>query len=171
MSYIEGNQADSAADSADDAVAQAVCIFCGALEENDGPGNLIVHRDERSFVILNLYPYTSGHLMIVPFVHVPSLEYLDADTQAELIHTVSKAIQILRHSYKAESFNVGINIGEPAGAGVADHVHIHVVPRWPGDTSFISTTGNTRVIPEALEATYQRIRLGWDTDDVNQPMD
>jgi ATP adenylyltransferase len=150
MSFIEDNQAVEG------------CIFCDALQANDDAGNLIVTRGPRTFVILNLYPYTSGHLMVVPYDHVSSLEQLDANTQAELIHGVSHAVEVLRGTYKAESFNVGINIGEPAGAGVADHIHIHVVPRWPGDTSFMTTTGQARVIPEALEATYKRIRSGWE---------
>lgn len=149
MSYIEEN------------LAETGCIFCDSLQADDDLAKLIVTREPHSFVILNLYPYTSGHLMVVPYDHVSSLEMLDPETQAELMHVVSHSIEVLRHVYKAESFNVGINIGEPAGAGVADHIHIHVVPRWPGDTSFMTSTGHARVIPEAVEATYERIRSGW----------
>jgi ATP adenylyltransferase len=149
MAYIE------------ESFAEAGCIFCDSLQANDDAAMLIVTREQHSFVILNLYPYTSGHLMVVPYAHVSTLEMLEPETQAELMHVVSHAVEVLRQTYKAESFNIGINIGEPAGAGVADHIHIHVVPRWPGDTSFMTTTGLARVIPEAIEETYKRIRSGW----------
>jgi ATP adenylyltransferase len=150
MDYIESPQEDSG------------CIFCDRIKDEDGPENLILHRGEQSFVILNRYPYTNGHMMVVPYVHVPSLETLDENTLIELMHLTNKAIRTLRHVYSAESFNIGINIGASAGAGVADHVHIHVVPRWSGDTNFMSTTAETRVLPEALEQTYMRIKAGWE---------
>jgi ATP adenylyltransferase len=111
--------------------------------------------------MLNLYPYSNGHMMVVPFAHQPSLDDLDDATQAELIKLTSRSISMLRQAYGAEAFNVGINIGEPAGAGVPDHVHVHVVPRWSGDTNFMATTAETRVIPEALERTYERLRAAW----------
>jgi ATP adenylyltransferase len=149
MTYIESTPADSG------------CIFCDRLEEENGPENLILYRGQQSYVILNRYPYTNGHMMVVPFQHVESLEALDECTLTELMKLTTQGIRVLRHVYGAESFNVGINIGEAAGAGVADHVHIHIVPRWSGDTNFMSTTAGIRVHPEALEKTYTRIKLGW----------
>ena len=136
MTYIEGSHHETG------------CIFCDRLEEDDGPENLILFRGENAFLILNRYPYTNGHLMIVPYQHQKSLESL-----------TTLGLGALRQEYGAQNFNVGINIGEAAGAGVADHVHIHVVPRWPGDTNFMSTTAQTRVMPEDLEQTYSRIKL------------
>jgi ATP adenylyltransferase len=151
MEYIENPQ------KAED------CIFCNRHDEVDGPENLILFRRSKAFVILNRYPYTNGHMMIVPTKHVPSLIDLKEETLAELIVLTKDALRALREVYGAESFNIGVNIGEAAGAGVSEHVHIHVVPRWVGDTSFMSTTANTRVIPEALEDTYNRLKAAWQT--------
>lgn len=137
---------------------QAGCIFCNALARTDNEENLIIKRGEKAFVILNLYPYTSGHIMVAPMAHQPSLEYLDPDTRAEMMELVSQAIVVLKQTYKPQAFNVGANIGEAAGAGEPGHVHLHIVPRWAGDTNFMSTLGETRVLPEALEETYKRIR-------------
>jgi ATP adenylyltransferase len=137
------------------------CIFCQLLSQEDGPGNLILHRGEHSFVILNRYPYTNGHLMVVPFAHQDTIEVLPADTLTELMQLSSRAIATLRQVYQPDAFNLGINIGTPAGAGIEDHVHIHVVPRWQGDTNFMATTAKTRVLPEALEVTYRRLKDEW----------
>jgi len=137
------------------------CLFCDRLAQPDGPGNLILHRGDQAFVILNRYPYTSGHMMVVPFTHRPSIEDLGPDSMRELMQLSATAVSILRKAYSAQAFNLGINIGEPAGAGVVDHVHLHVVPRWSGDTNFMVTTAETRVIPEALDDTYQRLRALW----------
>ena len=150
MAYIEG-----ASDSSE-------CLFCTMLAEEDGPDNLILHRAEHAFVILNRYPYNNGHMMAVPNAHRSSLDELDSETLSELMQLSSRALRVLRKVYQAESFNLGVNIGQAAGAGVADHVHIHVLPRWPGDTSFMATTAKTRVIPESLEETYARLRPIWD---------
>lgn len=139
----------------------AECIFCAALAQPDNEANLIVTRGERVFVMMNRYPYTSGHIMVVPNDHQPSLEMLDRETRVELVEVVSRGIEVLRTIYKPEGFNVGINIGAAAGAGVADHVHVHIVPRWAGDTNFMSALAGTRVLPEALEDTYRRLREGW----------
>jgi len=137
------------------------CIFCKRLSMPDGIESLILHRGESAFVILNRYPYTNGHMMVVPFEHTASIEALDSDTQLELMQLTAKAVSVLRAVYAAEAFNVGMNIGEAAGAGVADHVHIHIVPRWGGDTNFMATTANTRVLPESLHATYEKLRDAW----------
>lgn len=137
------------------------CVFCNVQAQADSPENLIVFRGRRAFVILNRYPYTSGHLMVVPTDHQPSFEDLDAETRAEVMELTTRCIRVLRKVYQPEAFNVGANIGALAGAGVAEHVHMHIVPRWGGDTNFMSTLGQTRVLPEELEETYRRVREGW----------
>jgi ATP adenylyltransferase len=137
------------------------CVFCFELTLPDGIENLIVLRSQKAFVILNRYPYTTGHLMIVPYLHVATLEELDASTRAELIELSSIATQVLAAVYHPQGFNLGMNIGEAAGAGIAEHVHLHVVPRWCGDTNFMSSLGQTRVIPESLEETYRKVCEAW----------
>jgi ATP adenylyltransferase len=132
------------------------------MERSDGPENLIVHRGKYNFVILNRFPYNSGHLMIVPFEHCADLEALNAEARAEMMELAAQAVRVLQSVYRPHGFNLGINIGESAGAGIVDHVHMHVLPRWSGDTNFMSTLGNTRVLPEALEVTYRRIKEGWE---------
>lgn len=139
------------------AAKETGCIFCNALAKTDSLENLIVMRAERAFVILNKYPYTSGHVMIVPHAHQASLELLDPPTRAEMMELVSHSLVALRKIYQPQGFNVGINIGEAAGAGVPGHVHIHIVPRWAGDTNFMTAIGEVRVLPESLEETYPRI--------------
>ena len=134
------------------------CIFCMAQEVQDGVENLVAYRSEHSFVILNRYPYTSGHLMVVPYLHKPNLEELDATTRGEMMELATRCMTILRGLYNPPAFNLGANIGEAAGAGVKAHVHLHVVPRWAGDTNFMSTVGDVRVLPELLEDTYERVR-------------
>jgi len=141
------------------------CVFCNVQAQPDSPENLIVFRGRRAFVILNRYPYTSGHLMVVPTDHQPSFEDLSAKTRAEVMELITACIQVLRMVYKPEAFNVGANIGSVAGAGIVGHVHMHVVPRWGGDTSFMSSIGETRVLPESLEETWRRVREGWKSDE------
>ncbi len=138
------------------------CIFCNALKQPDGPENLIVHRGPKAFVMLNRFPYTSGHLMIVPYEHQPSLEFLEADSRADIMDLASRAIQVLQLIYTPQGFNLGMNIGSAAGAGVLEHVHLHVVPRWVGDTNFMSSVSQTRVLPELLAETYRRVREAWE---------
>jgi ATP adenylyltransferase len=137
------------------------CVFCTVLSEQNDAVNLIVFRGHHSFVILNRYPYTSGHLMVVANDHKASLELLDALARAEMMELTSKAIQVLRQAYRPEAFNLGANIGAAAGAAIAEHVHLHVVPRWTGDTNFMSSTAETRVLPEELNETYLRIHSAW----------
>ncbi len=149
MTYIEGPKSETD------------CVFCGALESPDGVENLIVHRGRKSYVILNRFPYTSGHLMVVPYDHVPSLEGLEPETRAEMIELTAASIRVLGRVYQPEGYNIGANIGEPAGAGIVEHIHFHVVPRWTGDTSFMSALAETRVLPEALTDTYRRVREEW----------
>jgi ATP adenylyltransferase len=149
MEYIENNTKEEG------------CIFCIAQAKEDSAENLIAQRSERAFVILNRYPYTSGHLMVVPFEHKATLEELDPQTRAEMMELTALCMTILRKVYNPQAFNMGANIGEAAGAGVKEHVHIHIVPRWQGDTNFISTIGETRVLPELLEDTYERVKKGF----------
>lgn len=138
------------------------CIFCRAWAESDDLANLVVTRGERVFVILNRYPYTSGHVMVVPVDHCSSLEMLNPAVRAEMMELVACFVQVIGAVYHPQGFNIGINIGEAAGAGITDHVHMHIVPRWLGDTNFMSTLGNTRVLPESLEDTYQRLKNAWE---------
>jgi ATP adenylyltransferase len=138
------------------------CIFCRALEQEDGPNNLVVHRGSLAFVILNLYPYTGGHIMVVPKAHQPSIVDLDDETMHEIVGLISHSMQVINQVYHPEGYNIGVNIGAAAGAGVVEHVHVHIVPRWLGDTNFMSTVGNSRVLPEELEETYARLKGAWD---------
>ena len=137
------------------------CVFCNAQAKADSAENLIALRGKLAYVILNRYPYASGHLMVIPFEHVSNLEELNAKTRAEMMELTSQCMSVLRKVYKPQGFNMGANIGEAAGAGMPGHVHIHIVPRWAGDTNFMSTLGETRVLPESLEVTYQRVREGF----------
>jgi ATP adenylyltransferase len=137
------------------------CVFCTALSQEDGVENLVLSRSDHAFVILNRYPYTSGHIMIVPYAHQPSLENLDPATRTEMMELIPRALVVIQRVYKAQGFNIGVNIGEAAGAGIVDHVHLHVVPRWLGDTNFMSTLSGTRVLPETLEDTYRRLKEDW----------
>ena len=140
---------------------QTGCVFCKALAEADGPKNLIVTRGENAFVILNRYPYTSGHLMVLPYKHVQRLPELDDATRAEMMEMASHATKVLQKVYQAEGFNLGANIGAAAGAGIEEHIHLHIVPRWNGDTNFMSSVGETRVLPEALEESCRKIKSNW----------
>jgi ATP adenylyltransferase len=137
------------------------CVFCQALEQEDGPDNLIIFRGKKAFVMLNAFPYTSGHIMALPFIHVRKLTDLDPETRAELIELTTKATRVLEKVYQAQGFNVGINLGEAGGAGIEEHIHVHIVPRWVGDTNFMAAVGETRMLPEDLQDTYRRIKAEW----------
>lgn len=139
----------------------SACIFCEAWAGRQDERTLLVHRGQDAFVILNRFPYTSGHLMIVPVVHLATLEAVPLPTLTEMMALTKAALAALREVYQPQAFNVGANIGEVAGAGIADHVHLHVVPRWAGDTNFMSTLADTRVLPEALDETFRRLRDAW----------
>lgn len=139
----------------------ADCIFCKALTVQDGPENLVVFRGEFVFVILNRYPYTSGHVMVVPVQHTDTLDAMPVSARAEIMELISKSVKVLRQLYGPDGFNIGANLGAAAGAGIADHLHLHVVPRWNGDTNFMATVANTRVLPESLEDSFQRILSVW----------
>ena len=134
------------------------CIFCDALALADDSKSLIVHRGRKNFIILNRFPYTTGHVMIVPFAHHGELTDCDADTLAEMMQLAQRVAAALAANYKAEGYNLGMNLGRCAGAGVSGHLHLHVLPRWSGDTNFMSTIGETRLEPETLEITYDKLR-------------
>ena len=134
------------------------CVFCAALNAGDDEDNLIVHRGERCFVILNKFPYTNGHLMVAPYEHVGALQDLDADTVAEIMALAQKAMRRLEEVYSPQGYNVGFNQGRVAGAGVEHHIHMHVVPRWGGDTNFMPVLGDTRVMNQTLEDSYETVR-------------
>jgi ATP adenylyltransferase len=152
MTYIENQENEDG------------CIFCSLPKQKDDQENLIIYRGKRAFVIVNRYPYTSGHLMVVPFAHKPDFVELNPKIRAEMMELATRCMRILRKVYNPQAFNLGANVGEVAGAGIPDHVHIHIVPRWAGDTNFMSTVGEVRVLPEILEETYRRIRTAWNED-------
>ncbi len=133
------------------------CIFCESAKLADHEA-LIVHRSEHCFIILNKFPYTSGHVMIVPYQHVGLLSQLTADAAQDMMTLARKMEGVLRELYRPDGINMGLNIGKAAGAGVADHVHMHVLPRWVADANFMSVVGETRVLPEALETTWERMK-------------
>jgi ATP adenylyltransferase len=136
------------------------CVFCQKLAEgpeHDGE-NFVLLRAQHSFVVLNLYPYNNGHLLILPYEHVSRLEDLSPEAQAEMMHLISYLSRLMRQAMNPDGFNVGINIGKAAGAGIDDHIHIHVVPRWLGDTNFMPVIAEMRVIPEWLEDTYAKLK-------------
>jgi ATP adenylyltransferase len=139
----------------------AACFLCEAVAAStpeEERSRLVVHRGKRVFVILNRYPYTNGHVMVAPNAHAALLSDSDPGTREELIHTVARAETILKGAYSADGLNVGINFGSAAGAGLADHYHVHVLPRWKGDTNFMTVAGDVRVVPETPEQTLDRLR-------------
>ncbi|MBC7926913.1 MAG: HIT domain-containing protein, partial [Bryobacteraceae bacterium] len=134
------------------------CVFCVKPAQEQDEENLILHRGRLSFVLMNLYPYSTGHLMVAPYAHVATLEDAAEELAAELMELTRRSQRHLREVYNAPGYNIGMNIGESAGAGVAGHIHMHVLPRWPGDASFMTTVAETRVIPEDLGTTWRKLR-------------
>jgi ATP adenylyltransferase len=134
------------------------CIFCDLPLAGDDVKSRIVHRGQHCYVVLNTFPYTPGHVMIVPFAHLDELQKLPLDAAHEMMNLSQKMERVLRQLYKPDGVNLGMNIGKAAGAGVAGHVHMHVLPRWVADANFVSVVGETRVLPESLAVTYGRIR-------------
>jgi ATP adenylyltransferase len=140
---------------------KTTCIFCEKSASSDDRGNYVVLRAERNFVILNLYPYTTGHLMIVPYEHLATLGEAPQETLHEMMQLTARAETALRQVYRPDGLNIGMNLGESAGAGIAGHIHMHVLPRWTGDGSFMTTVSETRVLPETLETTYDRVKAAF----------
>jgi ATP adenylyltransferase len=137
------------------------CIFCEVATSSDDEANLVVYRGRLSFVILNRFPYTSGHLMIAPFAHVSRLQQADEETAAEIMKLSRFAEQVLETVYRPDGLNLGMNLGEAAGAGIQQHIHMHLLPRWKGDANFMTSVAHTRVASEALEVTYAKLKLGF----------
>lgn len=136
------------------------CVFCNKIHADDAAEHVIA-RSDYVFVTLNRFPYNNGHLMIVPYDHVASQEALDEAALTDLMHTLNRSLAVLRAAYKAPAFNLGANLGEAAGAGIAAHYHFHVVPRWPGDANFMSAIGDTRIIPDTLDNSYRELHETW----------
>ena len=136
----------------------SACVFCSIVSRNEDEATFILHRARLNFVVLNIYPYTSGHLMIVPFEHTADFANLSADTSSEMMELAKRSQALLEETYRPHGFNLGMNLGQAAGAGVTDHLHLHVLPRWMGDANFMTAVGDTRVIPEDLRATYEKLR-------------
>jgi len=136
------------------------CLFCRLQKQNDDEA-LIVYRGRKAFVVMNAYPYNSGHLMIAPYEHIGDPSQLDLETTIEISELVKKAISVLRQAFHPDGFNIGANIGRAAGAGVPDHFHIHVVPRWVGDSNFMAIIANTKPLPIGLRESYEIIKKHW----------
>ncbi len=146
MAYIDGGNKEPG------------CIFCTKPAESRDEENLVLFRGERCFVLMNLFPYNNGHLMIAPYVHVPSIQELDASTLTELMTTAQLCLAALGAAIHPQGFNMGVNQGTAAGAGIADHVHFHIVPRWNGDTNFMPVLADVKVMPDFLANTYRQLR-------------
>lgn len=132
-------------------------MFCSMAAENRDEENLIVHRGTHNFIVLNRFPYTSGHIMVVPFLHVDKLIAVAEPVVVEMMQLARLAEGLIRDVYKPDGLNIGMNIGESAGAGIAGHIHMHVLPRWSGDSNFMTTVSETRVLPEDLGVTWKRL--------------
>ncbi len=133
------------------------CLFCVKPKESADRENLILYRAEHAYAMMNKYPYNNGHILIVPYLHTPELDGLNNDSLLALIKLTQYSIDCIKRAFNPEGFNVGINLGEVAGAGIEEHLHIHIVPRWAGDTSFMTVLGEVRVIPEHILDTYDRL--------------
>lgn len=163
--YVAGHGVDrglAGAADADGFDRAAASVFTRILQSgmSDEEAN-IVHRGERCFVIMNAFPYTSGHVLVLPYREVPDLEDLDPAETAELWATVTDAVRVLKATYRPEGLNIGLNLGQPAGGSVSQHLHVHVVPRWTGDANFMTAVADTRTLPEAIGHSAARVRDGW----------
>ena len=139
------------------------CVFCQKLDEDNDRENLILFRGLTACVMLNLYPYNTGHVMIIPNEHTATLEDLSAETSMELLRLLQESLTILRKVLRPDGFNIGANIGKAAGAGIDGHMHLHIVPRWEGDTNFMPILAETRVMPEQLLDTFDKLKKGFDS--------
>lgn len=138
------------------------CIFCDKPAEDDDRANYLLYRGRHAYIILNRYPYSNGHLMVAPYAHVGRLAELDRPTRAEIMELTTWCTEMLVRVAQPQGFNIGANIGKAAGAGFDEHFHMHIVPRWTGDTNFMAVIGETRVVPESLDATYDRLAAALD---------
>ncbi|MGI9148129.1 MAG: HIT family protein [Chloroflexota bacterium] len=137
--------------------APAGCFLCIKPDEVDDAANLILWRGERAYALLNLYPYNNGHLLVAPYAHTGDLAHLDSGSANDIMALTQRCVGVLQQAYRPDAFNIGMNLGKPAGAGVPDHLHMHVVPRWNGDTNFMPIVSGTKVLPETLDQTYARL--------------
>ena len=137
------------------------CVFCSLPAQDDDERTYILYRGARAFVIMNLYPYNNGHLMVVPYAHVDTIAALDGETLTEMMCLAQRSQAVLTEAMRPQGFNLGMNQGRAAGAGIADHVHMHLLPRWIGDTNFMPALGDVRVMPQHLDETYQLLRPGF----------
>jgi ATP adenylyltransferase len=134
------------------------CIFCEKPALDQDEAQWILHRGERAFVILNAFPYNNGHLMVAPFRHTADLETLSLEEQSDMFELTRLCVSVLRTAYRPDGYNIGMNLGKVAGAGIADHLHMHIVPRWSGDTNFMPVVADTKVLPDSLNNTYVKLR-------------
>ena len=139
-----------------------LCVFCEKPRQECDAQNLIVYRGQYTYIILNVFPYNNGHLMVIPYHHTAEMTELPPETLAEMMRLTQLALKALKRAMRPDGFNVGMNLGRAAGAGIAEHLHLHIVPRWNGDTNFMPVIGNTRVLPEALERTWEKVRAALD---------
>jgi ATP adenylyltransferase len=137
---------------------QPSCVFCDVQRSSDDQESLIVHRGSHNFIVLNAYPYTSGHSMVVPYEHIDQLHKLPPAAATEMMELVQRLEGVLYEVYQSDGVNLGMNVGKAAGAGVAGHIHMHVLPRWIADSNFITVIGETRTLPELLQTTYRRLK-------------
>ncbi len=149
MEFIEGEKSEG-------------CVLCALGESELNDDSLVLARGQQAYVVMNRYPYSNGHLMIVPYQHTAEFSDLNEATSVELIKLLAQAKQVLGDSLAAQGYNVGINLGHAAGAGIAEHIHFHIVPRWVGDTNFMPVFSDTRVMPEALKETYNKLKQAWE---------
>lgn len=148
ISGVSGEKADCDSES---------CVFCSLRDSNADERNFVLHRADHNFVFLNLYPYTSGHLLIAPYEHTADLDRASKESTDEMMDLAKRCQLILRESYNPHGLNIGMNLGRAAGAGVANHIHLHILPRWIGDANFMTTIAETRVLPEDLPTTYNKL--------------
>lgn len=149
MKYLEGEGTEG-------------CIFCEKPAEEDDEANYLLYRGEHAYIILNIYPYSNGHLMVAPYAHRARLTDLDQEVRVEIMELTALCTQLLERTVRPSGFNIGANVGKAAGAGFDEHFHMHIVPRWLGDTNFMPVIGDTRVIPESLDDTYRRLKKALD---------
>ena len=145
MKYLEGKRPEG-------------CVFCAKIRSDEDRKNLVLCRGKQAGVVMNLYPYNTGHVMVIPYAHVSRPADLDMETQTEMLSLVNKTMEVLQKVMNPEGFNIGANLGRAAGAGIDEHLHVHIVPRWNGDTNFMAVFSETRVVPELLEDTYNKLK-------------
>ena len=144
------------------ALPEEGCIFCAKPQERNDAENLVLYRSEHAFVMMNAFPYNNGHLLVAPYRHVADLKSLEDPELLDIMRLIKLCTEILSRAISPQGFNIGINLGQVAGAGIADHVHLHIVPRWSGDTNFMPVIADTKVLPEALAETYSKLRREFD---------